>query len=79
MGVKRPELGLVIMMGFGEFEHCSPSGVTLVMQYKHENHPGQTEEVVITHKALQVYLYIEARPQLLQQIKKKINCLHCQQ
>lgn len=58
MGGKRPELGLVIMMGFRELERCSPSGVTSVMQYKHKNHPGQTEEAVITHKGLHVYLYI---------------------
>lgn len=41
------------------------------MQYKHKNHPGQTEEAAITHKALCVYLYTEARPQLPQQIQRK--------
>lgn len=40
------------------------------MQYKHKNHSGQTDEAAITHKALGVYLYTEARPQLPQQIQR---------
>lgn len=45
------------------------------MQYKHKNHPGVRTDrrgchYAITHKALYVYLYTEAMPQLLQQIQR---------